>query len=149
MISLIMSYPAYAQEVRLDLTSVITTILSPPHRTTEITAHADIEKERLRQQADVEKAKIAAEAARNIDRVSPILARWGVTRVACAPGAVFINGLNIDTVCINPINAIAAGYYNYSPERNLLVRLEVKNVPSPTRTSIPRQNIRANDLNDF
>jgi hypothetical protein len=147
--SLVISYPAYPQEVRLDLTSVINTILSPPHRTTEITAHADIEKERLRQQADVEKARIAAEAARNIDRVSPILARWGATRVACVPGVVFINGLNADTVCINPINVIAAGYYNYIPERNLLVHLEIKHVPTLSLTPIPSQTVQAGDISGF
>jgi hypothetical protein len=145
-ISLTTSYPACAQEIRIDISNIITTILSPPHRMTEITAHADIEKERLRQQADVEKAKIAAEATRNIDRVSPILARWGVNRVACTPGSVFINGLSIDTVCINPINAVTAGYYNYSPEQNPSIRLELKNIlpSSPASTPVFGQTIRAN-----
>lgn len=54
--------PAFSQEVKLDLGSVINGILSPPHRTAEINARADVEKEKLRQQAEVEKAKIAAEA---------------------------------------------------------------------------------------
>ena len=122
MISLLtVGYPAYSQEVRLDLGSAINNIFSPPHRTAEINAKADIEKERLRQQAEVEKAKIAAEVTKNIDRVAPVLAKWGVNRVNCALGLAFINGLSTDTVCINPTGSIAAGYYKYNADRQLLV----------------------------
>jgi hypothetical protein len=128
---------AYSQEVRLDLGSVINNIFSPPHRTAEINAKAEIEKERLRQQAEVEKAKIAAEATKNIDRVAPVLTKWGVNRVNCAPGVAFINGLSTDTVCINPTGSIAAGYYNYSPDRQLLVRVETNNAP----TAAPAANV--------
>ncbi len=132
--------PAYSQEIRLDLGSVISNIVSPPHRQTEINARAEIEKERLRQQAGIEQAKIAAEASKNLDRVSPILTRWGVNQVNCAPGGTFINGLSVDTICINPTAAIPAGYYNYSADRQLLVRVETKAAP----TSIPAPVVAKN-----
>ena len=129
--------PAFSQEVKLDLGSVINGILSPPHRTAEINARADVEKEKLRQQAEVEKAKIAAEATKNTDRVAPVLTQWGVNRVNCAPGVAFINGLSTDTVCINPTGKIQAGYYNYSPDRQLLVRIDGSNTPTSTPAATP------------
>jgi hypothetical protein len=129
--------PAHSQEVKLDLGSVINGIISPPHRTAEINARADVEKEKLRQQAEVEKAKIAAEATKNTDRVAPILTKWGVNRVNCAPGVAFINGLSADTVCITPTGSIAAGYYNYSPDRQLLVRIDGNNTPTSTPAATP------------
>jgi hypothetical protein len=129
--------PAHAQEIKLDIGNVINNLFSPPHRTAEINARADVEKERLRQQADIEKVKIAAEANKKIDRVAPVLTQWGVNRVNCAPGVAFINGLSADTVCINPTGSIAAGYYNYSPDRQLLVRIETNNAPTPIPASTP------------
>ena len=129
--------PAHSQEVKLDLGSVINGLLSPPHRTAEINARADVEKEKLRQQAEVEKAKIAAEATKNTDRVAPVLTQWGVNRVNCAPGVAFINGLSTDTVCINPTGTIQAGYYNYSPDRQLLVRIDGNNTPTSTPAATP------------
>jgi hypothetical protein len=130
--------PAYSQEVKLDLGSVINNIFSPPHRTAEINARADVEKEKLRQQAEVEKAKIAAEATKNTDRVAPVLTQWGVNRVNCAPGLAFINGLSTDTVCITPTGSIAAGYYNYSPERQLLVRVDGNNAPTAPAANVAK-----------
>jgi hypothetical protein len=129
--------PAFSQEVKLDLGNVINNIFSPPHRTAEINARADVEKEKLRQQAEVEKAKIAAEATKNTDRVAPVLTQWGVNRVNCAPGVAFINGLSTDTVCINPTSTIQAGYYNYSPDRKLLVQIGGNNTPTSTPTATP------------
>ena len=130
--------PAYSQEVKLDLGSVINNIFSPPHRTAEINARADVEKEKLRQQAEVEKAKIAAEATKNTDRVAPVLTQWGVNRVNCAPGVAFINGLSADTVCITPTGSIAAGYYNYSPDRQLLVRVDGNNASTAPAANVTK-----------
>jgi hypothetical protein len=111
----------------LDMSSVINGILSPPHRKDEITANANVEMEKLRQNAIIEKAKITAEAGKTVDRVAPILTQWGVNRVNCAPGVVFINGLSTGTVCLNPTASIPAGYYNYSSDRQQLVRIETNN----------------------
>ena len=127
--------PAYSQEVKLDLGSVITTILNPPQRTAEINARAEVEKEKLRQDAEIKKAQIAADANKNTDRVAPVLTQWGVNRVNCAPGVAFINGLSADTVCITPTGSIAAGYYNYSPDRQLLVRVDGNNAPTAAPTA--------------
>jgi hypothetical protein len=133
--------PAHSQEIRIELDKIIGGIFSPPHRTAEINANAEIEKERLRQQAEVEKAKIAAETNKNIDRVAPVLTQWGVNRVNCTPGVAFINGLSSDTVCINPTGTIQAGYYNYSPDRQLLVRIDGNNAPTFTPASTTPKKI--------
>ena len=93
--------PAYSQEVKLDLGSVINNIFSPPHRTAEINARADVEKEKLRQQAEV-------------------------------------NGLSADTVCITPTGSIAAGYYNYSPDRQLLVRVDGNNASTAPAANVTK-----------
>jgi hypothetical protein len=114
----------------LDMSNVINGILSPPHRQAEITANANIEMEKLRQNARIEKAKITAEAGKTVDRVAPILTQWGVNRANCVPGVAFINGLSTGTVCLNPTASIPAGYYSYSPDRQQLVRIETNNAPT-------------------
>jgi hypothetical protein len=122
------SYPSYpGSGISLDVSSVINGILSPPHRQAEIAANANVEMEKLRQNARIEKAKITAEAGKTVDRVAPILTQWGVNRANCAPGVVFINGLSTGTVCLNPTASIPAGYYNYSSDRQQLVRIETNN----------------------
>ena len=113
------------------VTGVITDILSPRHRGAEIDAHARIEIAKIQEQGNTERAKITAEANKTIDRVAPILTQWGVSRVSCTPGGVFINGLSSDTVCINPTAPIPAGHYNYSPERQALVRINTDRAPAP------------------
>jgi hypothetical protein len=113
--------------ISLDISSVINGFLSPPHRQAEIAANANIEMEKLRQNARIEKAKITAEAGKTVDLVAPILTKWGVNRVNCAPGVAFINGLSTGTVCLNPTASIPAGYYNYTPDRQQLVRIETNN----------------------
>jgi hypothetical protein len=129
------SYPSYpGSGISLDVSSVINGILSPPHRQAEITANANVEMEKLRQNARIEKAKITAEAGKTVDRVAPILTQWGVNRVNCAPGVAFINGLSTGTVCLNPTASIPVGYYNYSPDRQQLVRIQTNNPPTPAAT---------------
>lgn len=113
------------------VSGVITDILSPRHRGAEIDAHARIEMEKIKQQGETDRARIAAEANKNVDRVAPILTQWGVSRVSCTPGGVFINGLSGDTVCVNPTAPIPAGHYNYSPERQALVRINTNQAPAP------------------
>jgi hypothetical protein len=100
----------------------LTNLLNPPHRAAEI--NADVEMKRIRMAADVdierEKLRIAAAA----DRVSPILTKWGVARANCAPGLVFINGIdaNANTVCIQPNRTFTPGYYTYNHEQAVLSR---------------------------
>jgi hypothetical protein len=110
----------------------LTNLLNPPHRAAEI--NADVEMKRIRMAADVdierEKLRIAAAA----DRVSPILTKWGVARANCAPGLVFINGIdaNANTVCIQPNRTFTPGYYTYNHERAVLSRTS-STVTSPTQ----------------
>ncbi len=134
------SSPAYSQEIKIDVGGVIRDIFNPPNQVEEIKARADVEKTRLQQQAEIEKAKIAAEANKSSDRVSPVLTQWGANRVNCAPGVAFINGLSADTVCINPTGSILSGYYNYNPDRKQLIRVDVNNTPAPAAaTTAPRK----------
>jgi hypothetical protein len=78
------SYPSYpGSGISLDVSSVINGILSPPHRQAEIAANANVEMEKLRQNARIEKAKITAEAGKTVDRVAPILTQWGVNPWSC------------------------------------------------------------------
>jgi hypothetical protein len=127
--------------VNIDLGSVINGAINPPQRIEEEKQKGETERERIRQQAEIEKAKIAAEANKNADKVSPVLAQWGVNRVNCAPGVVFVNGLSTDAVCINPTPAIPAGYYNYNADKKQLVRVDTPApkpaAPAPAR-STPR-----------
>jgi hypothetical protein len=101
---------------------LLTNLINPPHRAAEI--NAEVEMKRMRMAADVdlerEKLRIAATA----DKVSPVLNKWGVARANCAPGLVFINGIdpNANTVCVQPTQAMTPGYYTYNNEQGVLVR---------------------------
>ena len=143
---LTISSPAAADEY-INYTSVATdvfkTIWSPPHRVTEITTQGEIEKAKIHEQGETERARITAEATKSVDKIAPTLAEWGVTRASCTHGGVFINGLSSDTVCINPTAAIPAGYYSYTPDRKLLVRMDGNSppatapAPAPVTTAAP------------
>jgi hypothetical protein len=71
--------------------------------------------------ADDKKEKTQLEA-KNADKVTPVLTKWGVSRVNCAPGLVFISGLGNDTVCIQPSPSMVAGAYTYDSAKQQLVR---------------------------
>jgi hypothetical protein len=113
---------------------LLTNLLNPPHRAAEI--NAEVEMKRMRMAADVdierEKLRIAATA----DKVSPILTKWGVARANCAPGLVFINGIdpNANTVCVQPNQAMTPGYYTYNNEQGVLVRTS-STVTRPTQNN--------------
>jgi hypothetical protein len=113
---------------------LLTNLLNPPHRAAEI--NAEVEMKRMRMAADVdierEKLRIAATA----DKVSPVLTKWGVARANCAPGLVFINGIdpNANTVCVQPNQAMTPGYYTYNNEQGVLVRTS-STVNRPTQNN--------------
>jgi hypothetical protein len=124
-ITLSCNLPASAQEIRVDFATVFTlvgNIFNPSYRSTQATADAEIAKERARQAAAIEKLKIELQANKNVDRAAPVVKKWGVERINCAPGAVFINGVIAETVCIKPNDRISAGYYTYDATRLQLVR---------------------------
>jgi hypothetical protein len=119
--------PAHAQQVpQVDLVgagiSVFNSIVNPPHRGAEVAAQAEIEKARINAKMELDREKMRIEATQPKDPASSVIGQWGATRIPCAPGAVFVNGINQDTVCISPTASIPPGYYNYSPNQNLLVK---------------------------
>lgn len=102
--------------------SIINNLINPPSRSAEINADAEVRKAKIAAEADIVKEKLRIEASKNTDRVTPVLNQWGVSRVACGPGLVFVNGITTDTVCIQPSNSMAAGYYTYDSAKQQLVR---------------------------
>jgi hypothetical protein len=102
--------------------SILNSLINPPSRSAEINADAEVRKAKIAAEADIVKEKLRIEASKNTDRVTPILNQWGVSRVACGPGLVFVNGITTDTVCIQPSNSMAAGYYTYDSAKQQLVR---------------------------
>jgi hypothetical protein len=132
----------FGQQNSVDLlgagVSIINNLLNPPSRSAEIIANAEIKKAQIAADAEIAKEKLRIEASKSPDRVTPVLTQWGVSQVPCGAGAVFINGITTETVCIQPNNAIAAGYYTYDSTRQQLVRTG-NSVPSiqTTRVSSP------------
>jgi hypothetical protein len=117
--------------------TLVNSLLNPPHRDAEIKADADVKKAKIAAEAEIEKEKLRLAAT---DKVTPLLGKWGVSRVSCAPGLVFINGLDANTVCIQPNSTIAAGYYTYNNEKSQLLR--TSSTISQT-TSQTTQTVRA------
>jgi hypothetical protein len=110
---------------------LLTNLINPPHRAAEI--NADLELKKARMAADVEIEREKMRIAATADKVSPVLNKWGVARVGCAPGVVFINGLdpNANTVCVQPNQAMTPGYYTYNNEHGVLLR----NISTAPRTT--------------
>jgi hypothetical protein len=119
--------------------SLIKNLLDPPSRKAEITADTELKKAKIAAEAEVTKEKLRIEATKaadaeakkeksqleatkNADKVTPLLTQWGVSRVNCAPGLVFISGLGSDTVCIQPSPSMGAGAYTYDSAKQQLVR---------------------------
>ena len=102
--------------------SLLNNILYPPYRSTEIQAEAEVRKAKIAAEMELERERMRIAAAQAADKVAPILDRWGVNRISCAPGLVFINGIDANTVCIQPTVAIAPGYYTYDGDRQILLR---------------------------
>ena len=116
--------------------SILNSLINPPHRETEIKADAEVKKARIVAEAEIEKEKLRIAA----DKVTPLLARWGVSRTSCAPGLVFINGIDTNTVCIQPSQMMTAGYYTYNNEKSQLLR-------TSSTTSQTTQSIRTTSVN--
>ena len=145
--------PQIAQANPTDLigvgVSIINSLINPPSRSAEINADAEVRKAKIAADAEVAKEKLRIEAGKSTDRVTPVLDKWGVTRVACAPGLVFVNGITTDTVCIQPSKAMGAGYYDYDSAKQQLVRnsaevREVRDIQNTqtTKVSSPTVNPR-------
>ncbi len=102
--------------------SLLNSLINPPSRSAQINADAEVKKAKIAADAEIAKEKLRIEASQNTDRVTPVLNQWGVARVSCAPGLVFINGITTDTVCIQPSTDMTPGYYSYDSARQQLVR---------------------------
>lgn len=122
--------------------TLLNNLFNPPSRSAEIAADAEVKKAKIAAEAEIAKEKLRIEASKTADKASPVLAQWGVTRVNCAPGLVFINGISNDTVCIQPSAAMKAGYYTYDSSKQQLVR---NNTDNSTNNNT---NISANSNND-
>ncbi len=141
--------PVYAQEQSqsIDLigvgTTLLNSIINPPHRTAEINAEVEIKKAKIAAEAEIEKERMRIEANKTADQVTPMLTQWGVSRVDCSPNVAFINGVSTDTICIQPNQAIKPGYYNYDREKGQLIRTsssiqvtQSTTISSPNKTTI-------------
>ena len=119
--------------------NLLTNILNPPHRAAEINAEVELKKAKMAADVDIEREKLRIEAT--ADRVSPVLNKWGVARVGCTPGVVFINGLdpNANTVCVQPNQVMTPGYYTYNNEHGVLSR-NISTVP-PTTPTTPNNSV--------
>lgn len=129
------NFPAHSQEVRIDfgtVFNVINNVFNPPHRAAQEKADAAVAKEKARQEADIAKVRSETQALKNADRAAPVVAKWGVERISCAAGAVVINGISADTVCIKPTDRISAGYYTYDSTRQQLVRTSTNTAATNT-----------------
>lgn len=98
--------------------SLLNSIINPPHREAEIKADTEIRKAKIAAEAEITKEKLRIAA----DTVTPLLNQWGVNRIGCAPGMVFINGIDPNTVCVQPNGAMSAGHYTYNNTKSQLFR---------------------------
>ncbi len=112
----------------------LTNLINPPHRTAEINADVEMRKAKMAADIDMEREKLRIAAT--ADRVSPVLSKWGVTRVDCAPELVFITGIdpNANTVCIQPNQTFTPGYYTYNQQQGVLSRT-ISTVPRPSQNN--------------
>jgi DNA-directed RNA polymerase len=139
--------PASADEIRIDfgtVFNVINNVFNPPHRAAQEQADAAVAKEKARQEAEIAKVRTETQASKNVDRAAPVITKWGVERVSCAPGAVFINGVSADTICIKPSEQISAGYYTYDSTRKQLVRSTTNTATSDRHSddlATPKKNL--------
>lgn len=137
-----------AQATQTDLigagASIINSLINPPSRSAEIAADAEVKKAKIAADAEIAKEKLRIEASKSTDRVTPVLNQWGVSRIDCAPGAVFVNGIVTETVCVQPTSALAAGYYTYDSAKQQLVRTNHSDGNIQTT-----QNVQTNRVSNF
>jgi hypothetical protein len=120
--------------------TLINNWINPPTRSAEIAADAEIKKAKIAAEAEITKEKMRIEASKSEDKVTPLLSKWGVSRVSCAPGLVFVNGITTDTVCIQPSAAMTAGYYTYHNDKQQLVRNSTNNREINTNNTARNSN---------
>ncbi len=125
--------------------SLLNNLLYPPHRAAEITAEAEIKKAKIQAESEIQKARMQIEASASADKVSPLLDRWGVSRVNCTtPGLAFIN-IDTSTICVQPNAKISAGYYTYNSEKNQLLRTS-SGTSQPTSQPTPSNSAPSNSV---
>ena len=107
--------------------TLINNWINPPSRSAQINADAEVKKAKIAADTEIAKEKLRIEAGQSADTTTPLLNQWGVARVNCAPGLVFINGITTDTVCIQPSVAMRAGSYTYDRDRDQLIRIKDSN----------------------
>jgi hypothetical protein len=84
-------------------------------------ADAEVRKAEIAAKAEIEKERMRIEANKNTDALTPMLNKWGVSKIPCGSGVVVIN-IGPDTVCIQPTAATPAGYYTFDSAKQKLVR---------------------------
>jgi hypothetical protein len=84
-------------------------------------ADAEVRKAEIAAKAEIEKERMRIEANKNTDSLTPMLNKWGVSKIPCGSGVVVIN-IGADTVCIQPTAATPAGYYTFDSTKQKLVR---------------------------
>jgi hypothetical protein len=123
--------------------SLLNNLLYPPHRTAEIAAEAEIKKAKIAAEAEIQKSRMQIEASASADKVSPLLDRWGVSRVNCTtPGLAFIN-IDTSTICVQPNGKISAGYYTYNSEKNQLLKTSNGTSQPTPSNSVPSNSAPA------
>jgi hypothetical protein len=126
--------------------SLLNNLLYPPHRAAEIAAEAEIKKAKIAAEAEIQKSRMQIEASASADKVSPLLDRWGVSRVNCTtPGLAFIN-IDTSTVCVQPNGKISAGYYTYNSEKNQLLKTSNGNSQPTPSNSAPSNSTPSNSV---
>lgn len=79
------------------------------------------------------------------DRTTQLFAQWGWTKIPCTIGAVFIKGLETETVCINPTSNIPAGEYIFDLATNQLQAVAIQ-TPEPSQAINTELIERGEDL---
>jgi hypothetical protein len=126
--------------------SLLTNFLYPPHRAAEIAAEAEVKKAKIMAEAEIQKSRMQIEASSSADKVSPLLDRWGVSRVNCTtPGLAFIN-IDTSTVCVQPNGKISAGYYTYNSEKNQLLKTSNGTSQPTPGNSAPSNSVPSNSI---
>ena len=135
--------PAYSQEVKLDLGSVINGIFSPPHRTAEINARAEVEKEQIRANVRIKEveAQVKIEEIKSKNNIDPNLAliqSWELTPISCTSGGQIVT-IMIDSkqYCVNSHPDLTARSYQYNRSINQLEILSSQPIFNPKPTFQP------------
>jgi hypothetical protein len=96
-------------------------------------AAAEVRKAEIAAKAEVEKERMRIEANKSTDTLTPVLNKWGVAKIPCGAGVVVIN-IGTDTVCIQPDGKTPSGYYTFDSAKQKLVRSNSNIAQSSTST---------------